>query len=332
MANRAELTQQERGALQAWARGRSTPRRRRMRARIVLAIADGCTPTDVARQVGVTRATVYKWLRRFDQQRIAGIEREAPGRGRKRTITDAQVADIKRRTLQDKPPAPTHWTRQSMADVAGVSPSSVGRVWRAHDIKPQRVCCFHVGRPLSDIVGLYLDPSVNAVVFSIDKESQVAGLDLTEQGLAPRRGRVGTPRYERRGTTLCAALRYATGELPDRRMACRRHEFRHFLRQVESQVDATKDILVLVDDYARCKHPAMDLWLKRHPRVRLHLVAESCSWIDVAERFFRDLTGRHLRRGSFGGVPVLVAAIKDCLAHRAERGRPFVWTAKARER
>jgi transposase len=302
------------------------------RARIVLAIADDRTPTDVAREVGTTRATVYKWLRRFDEQRIAGIEREAPGRGRKRTITDAQVADIERRTLQDKPPGAARWTRQSMADVAGVSPSSVGRVWRAHGVKPQRARSFNAGRPLADIVGLYFDPPVNAVVFTIDKESQVPVLDPAAQGLAPKRGRAGTPHYKRHGTTLFATLRYATGELPDGRMVWpRRRDFLHFLRQVESHVDATRDIHVLVDDYARYKHPAMDLWLKRHPRVRLHLVAESCSWIDVVERFFRGLTDSHLRRGSFGGVPVLVAAMKEYLAQRYERARRFVWTAKARE-
>jgi transposase len=333
------LTKDEREVLTGWVRARTTPRRLVERARIVLEASESKVPTEIARAVGTQRATVYKWLRRFEERRIAGIEHEAAGRGRKATLSEDAVKAVVARTLNETPRAATHWSTRTMAEASGLSPSTVGRIWRARGLKPHLVRGFKVSTDkaflgkFADVVGLYLDPPANAIVLSVDEKSQVQALDRTQPGLLLKRGRAGTMThdYKRNGTTtLFAAMDYVTGQVLGQCMPRHRHqEFLQFLRHVDRHTEAGKEVHVILDNYATHKHPAVRRWLARHRRFEFHFVPTSCSWMNLVERFFRDLTDKRIRRGSFANVPELIAAIEDYVAHHNERGRPFVWTAKA---
>jgi len=339
VANAVEITDAERAVLSGWVQARTTPRRLVDRARIVLEAAEGRTPTEIAESVKTTRVTVYKWLARFEERRVEGIERDAPGRGRKATISKDDVSAIVTKTLKEKPKAETHWSTRTMAEEAGVSPSTVGRIWRAHGIKPHIVRTFKVSTDKAflgkfvDVIGLYLDPPANAIVLSVDEKSQVQALDRTQPGLPLKRGRAGTMThdYKRNGTTtLFAALNYLTGEVLGQCMKRHRHqEFLRFLKHVDKHTEAGKEVHVILDNYATHKHPAVLAWLEKHPRFVFHFVPTSCSWMNLVERFFRELTDKRIRRGSFANVPELIAAIEDYIAHHNDRGRPYVWTAKA---
>jgi transposase len=333
------LRKEERGVLAGWVRARTTPRRLVERARIVLEAAESRTPTEIARAVGTQRATVYKWLRRFEKGRIAGIEHEAPGRGRKATISEEAIKAVVARTLSQTPRAATHWSTRTMAEASGLSPSTVGRIWRTQGLKPHLVRGFKVSTDkaflgkFADVVGLYLDPPANAIVLSVDEKSQVQALDRTQPGLPLKRGRAGTMThdYKRNGTTtLFAAMDYVTGTVLGKCMARHRHqEFLQFLRHMDRHTEGGKYVHVILDNYATHKHPAVLRWLARHPRFKFHFVPTSCSWMNLVERFFRELTDKRIRRGSFANIPELIAAIEDYVSHHNERGRPFVWTAKA---
>lgn len=339
MAAELVLVDAEREQLVKWSRSRTAPRRLVQRASIVLLAADGRTPTEVASVVGTTRATVYKWLDRFAVSRLQGIEREAPGRGRKPSIAAPTVAAIVERTVKETPKATTHWSTRTMAAAVGVSPSTVGRIWRSHGLKPHVVRTFKVSTDKAflgkfvDVVGLYLEPPSNAIVLSVDEKSQVQALDRTQPGLPMKRGRAGTMThdYKRNGTTtLFAALDALTGKVFSQCMKRHRHqEFLIFLRHLERNTPAEKEIHVILDNYATHKHPAVRRWLQRHPRFSFHFVPTSCSWLNLVERFFRDLTHKRIRRGSFANVQELVIAIEEYVANHNEQGRRFVWTAKA---
>jgi transposase len=333
------LTQEERELLTGWVRARTAPRRLVERARIVLEASESRTPTEIARSVGTQRATVYKWLRRFQERRVAGIEHEARGRGRKPTISEETVKAVVARTLNETPRAATHWSTRTMAKASGLSPRTVGRIWRARGLKPHLVRTFKVSTDkaflgkFADVVGLYLEPPANAIVLSVDEKSQVQALDRTQPGLPLKRGRAGTMTHDskRNGTTtLFAAMNYLTGKVLSQCMQRHRHqEFLRFLRHLDKHTEPHKQVHVILDNYATHKHPAVLRWLARHSRFEFHFVPTSCSWMNLVERFFRDLTDKRVRRGSFANVPELIAAIEDYVAHHNEHGRPFVWTAKA---
>jgi transposase len=333
------LTDDERSVLTSWLRAGTTPKRLADRAKIVLRRADGESIAEIARQVGTTRLTVYKWLERFEQARIPGIEQEAPGRGRKPSVAPSTVSAVVERALREKPKAATHWSKRSMAKAAGVSPSTVLRIWQAKGIKPHLVRSFklstdkHFLGKFLDVIGLYLEPPANAIVLSVDEKSQVQALDRTQPGLPIKRGRCGTMThdYKRNGTTtLFAALDYVTGKVLGKCVSRHRHqEFLIFMNHVDKHTDPEKDVHVILDNYGTHKHPAVKRWLKRHPRFHFHFVPTSCSWMNLIERFFRDLTDKRIRRGSFASVPALVGAIEEYIAHHNESGKPFVWTAQA---
>lgn len=339
MATTVVVSGDEREVLTSWLRARTTPQRLVERARIVLEAAESKTPTEIAHAVGTTRATVYKWLRRFEERRIAGIERDAPGRGRKPSIPEKKVAAIIARTLNETPRAATHWSTRTMAEASGVSPSSVGRIWRAQGLKPHLVRDFKVSTDkhflgkFVDVVGLYVDPPDNAIVLSVDEKSQIQALDRTQPGLPIKRGRAGTRThdYKRNGTTtLFAALDTLAGKVLGRCMKRHRHqEFLRFMRHIDEHTEPHKDVHVILDNYGSHKHATVVRWLERHPRFHFHFVPTSCSWLNLVERFFRELTDKRIRRGSFASVQELVAAIEDYIEHHNDRGRAFVWTAKA---
>jgi transposase len=308
------------------------------RAHIVLLAAEGHGNKEIARKLGVGRVQVGRWRERFVQGGLAAMEADLPRSGRKPSI-DAQ--EIVRLTTQTVPDGATHWSTRRLGASAGVSDTTVQRIWKAHGLKPHRVKAFKVSRDpqfvekLEDIVGLYVSPPEHALVLCCDEKSQVQALDRTQPGLPLKKGRAATLThdYKRHGTTtLFAALNTLDGSV----ISCCQPRHRHeewltFLRQIDRQTPKGKTIHLICDNYATHKHPTVKAWLKKHPRFLVHFTPTSASWLNMVERFFRDITTTRLRRGVFRSVPDLVAAIKEYIALHNKNPKPFVWTAKAND-
>jgi transposase len=336
-----ELAKEEQETLKRLVRSGLTSQRIVDRARIVLLAAEGWTNERIAERLEMGRVAVWRWRKRFLEQRLPGIEKDAPGRGRKRTIGPDRVAEVIRLTQKQTPKGRTHWSRSSMAKAAGLSESTVGRIWRSNGLKPHRVDTFKISRDpafeskLVDIIGLYSNPPEHAVVFSIDEKSQVQALDRTQPGLPMKKGRAGTMThdYKRNGTTtLFAALNVLTGIVVGQCKPRHTHvEWLAFLKYLEKTTPAGLDIHAIADNLATHKHPKVQLWLKRHPRVHMHFTPTSSSWLNMVERFFRDITENAIRRGIFKSVEDLIAAIDRYLAAHNEAPKPFIWTAKAND-
>lgn len=333
------ITSEEQEKLESIARARSLPSRLVERARIVLLAAEGRQDKEIAVLLRLTPKKVARWRARFLQAGIGGLEKDAPRAGRPATITETVVERVIRKTTREKPAAATHWSTRTMADAVGISEASVRRIWHAHGLKPHLVKTFKVSNDaqfaekLEDVVGLYLNPPEHAIVLSVDEKSQIQALDRTQPGLPLKRGRAGTMThdYKRHGTTtLFAALDTLNGQVIGRCMDQHRHqEWLRFLRLIEQQTPPDKDLHLIVDNYATHKHQKVQRWLKRHPRFHIHFTPTSASWLNMVERFFRDLTVRRIRRGVFRSVEQLEAAIQDYLAGHNLNPRPFIWTAKA---
>lgn len=333
------VTDEQRNQLATAARGRSVSVRFAQRAAIILLAADGNQDIEIARQTGVQRQTVARWRDRFIARGIDGLRKDAPRGGRKRTITDAKVRQIVRRTTQTTPPNATHWSTRSMAAAEGVSEASVRRVWMAHGLKPHRVRSFKLSNDkrfvekLDDIVGLYLNPPEQAMVLSCDEKSQIQALDRTQPSLPLNRGRAATMTHDyiRHGTTtLFAALNTLEGKVIGTCMDRHRHqEWIKFLKLIDEQTPPHKELHLIVDNYATHKHPRVLAWLKRHRRFHVHFTPTSASWLNMVERFFRDLTENRLRRGIFTSVGNLIDAITDYINRQNKTPKPFIWTAKA---
>ena len=334
-----ELTDQERATLDGYARGRSTPARLVLRAKIVLQAAKGRQNKEIAEDLGTLQKTVGLWRNRFAKLRIAGIEKDAPGRGRPKTIGAKKVADIVRITTQETPPNATQWSTRDMAKASEVSASTVRRIWREHGLKPHLVRGFKVSRDpefaekLGDVVGLYLNPPANAIVLSCDEKSQIQALDRTQPSLPFRSGRTKTVThdYKRNGTsTLFAALNTLNGKVLSMCAPRHRHqEWLRFLQMIDRETPAHLEIHVIADIYATHKHERVARWLARHPRFHMHFTPTSASWLNMVERFFRDITTKRIRRGVFPSVEALVQAIENYIAEHNLDPKPFIWTAKA---
>jgi len=332
------LNEDERRTLEQWARGRRTPARLVTRAHIVLHASSGMENKDIATAVGVGRDTVGTWRTRFAQRRLAGIVKDAPRGGRKPTRREHVMKRIVDTTTQTKPANATHWSTRTLAKELGVSPSMVQRVWQANGLKPHRVKTFKVSNDkqfvekMQDIVGLYLNPPEQALVLCCDEKSQIQALDRTQPGLPIKKGRCGTMThdYKRNGTTtLFAALELAQGRLIGTCMPRHRHqEWVKFLRQIDKETPAGLDLHLIVDNYATHKHPKVRAWLNRHPRFHIHFTPTSSSWLNLVERWFREITDKRIRRGVFKSVAELVAAIMDYLQQHNLNPQTFVWTAK----
>lgn len=341
IAQTIELTEAERATLQRWSRGRSTPQRLVLRAKIVLAAAAGSRNDAIAEQLGTSRKTVGLWRARFAEQRLAGIERDAPRPGRNPSISPETMALILKKTTQEKPAGATHWSTRSMARESGVSKATVQRVWAAHGLKPHLVKSFKVSNDpdfvakVVDVVGLYLNPPTNALVLCVDEKSSIQALDRTQKGLPIHPGRAGTQThdYKRHGTTtLFAALEMALGLVYAQCLPRHRHqEWIKFLKLLDAQTPAKLDLHLILDNYATHKHPKVKAWLTRHPRFKLHFIPTSSSWLNLVERWFRELTDKRLRRGTFRSVQALQKAIMEFIDQHNERPEPFVWTAKAED-
>ena len=336
VAPQIALNDEQKSKLTIYARGRSVPKRMVERAKIVLQAAEGKQDREIAAVLHIGRHTVARWRARFLKFGVPGIEKDAPRKGRTRRIDPEAVV---RKTTQEKPHHATHWSTRTMARAVGISEASVRRIWHAHGLKPHLVDRFKISRDphfaerLEDVVGLYLNPPEQAIVFSVDEKSQIQALDRTQPGLPMKKGRAGTMThdYKRHGTTtLFAALNTLTGEVLSQ---CRpRHTHKDwlaFLRLIDSRTSADQQIHIIADNYSPHKHPKVTNWLKRHKRFHMHFTPTSASWLNMVERFFRDITERRIRRGVFRSVPELIGAIEEYIRNHNQAPKPFIWTAKA---
>jgi transposase len=309
-----------------------------LRARIVVLAAQGLQNIEIAARLGVGRVQVSRWRERYIESRLAGIERDLP-RGAPPTTVD--VARLVELTTQSTPEAATHWSTRTMAAELGVSAASVSRYWRKNGLKPHLVRGFKVSRDpqfvekLEDIVGLYLAPPEHALVLCCDEKSQVQALDRTQPGLPLKKGRAATMThdYKRNGTTtLFAALNVFDGQVIAQCQQRHRHtEWLKFLRKIDRETPKDKELHLICDNYATHKHPVVQEWLGKHPRLNMHFTPTSASWLNMVERFFRDITDKRIRRGVFTSVAELVAAIDEYIAHHNIKPKPFIWTKSARD-
>jgi transposase len=335
------LTDEERTTLTRWARGRRTEARLVQRSKIVLAAAAGDLNQDIANKLGCTRRTVGTWRNRFAEQRLAGLEKDAPRSGRKPSVREKKEAEIISKTTQETPPHATHWSTRTMAAAVGVSRSTVERVWRDNGLKPHRTKTFkvsndpHFAEKLVDVVGLYLNPPEHALVLSCDEKTQIQALDRTQKSLPMFPGRLQTMThdYRRNGTTtLFAALSVTDGTVVTQCQQRHRHqEWIKFLKTIDRETVPEFDLHLIVDNYATHKHPKVKAWLKRHPRFHVHFIPTSCSWLNVIERWFAEITNKRIRRGVFRSVKELVRAIEEYVDHYNEDPRGYTWTKSAEE-
>ncbi|MCB9492250.1 MAG: IS630 family transposase [Dehalococcoidia bacterium] len=332
-----ELTQEERAELTRWSRGRSTQARCVERARIVLLAADGKNNQEIGRQLGIDLNKVSRWRRRFAESRLAGIEKDLPRGGRKPTRRAAVDTAIITKVTQTKPKNATHWSTRTLAKELGINQTMVHRVLKANGLQPHMTRTFKLSNDpqfeekLCDVVGLYLSPPDNALVLSVDEKSSIQALDRTQPSLPFVKGRCGTMThdYKRNGTTtLFASIELGFGEVIARCMPRHRHqEWIKFLKAIDEETPSELDLHLIVDNYATHKHPKVREWLDRHRRFHVHFIPTSSSWLNVIERFFRDLDQKRLKRGAFRSVRQLEDAIKGYIDAHNEEPKPIVWTA-----
>jgi transposase len=339
VARSVVLDKQSQRALEQLARGRSLPARLVERARIVLRAAAGLQDRQIAVELGITPEKAARWRNRYLDGGIHALEKDAARAGRPRTISAARTAEVIHKTTQEKPDNATHWSTRTMAAATGLSEASIRRIWHANGLKPHLIKRFKVSNDaqfqekLEAIVGLYLNPPEHAIVLCADEKSQIQALDRTQPGLPIKKGRCGTMThdYKRNGTaTLFAALNALDGTVISMCDDRHRHqEWLKFLRVIDRVTPAGKDLHLIVDNYATHKHPKVQRWLTRHPRFHTHFTPTSSSWLNMVERFFRDLTQNRLRRGVFRDAEELIMAIGTYIDKHNQSPKPFVWTAKA---
>jgi transposase len=332
------LSDDERRTLENWVRRRCTAQGLALRARIVLACAQGGSNLAVAARLGVSRTTVRKWRMRFLRDRLDGLPDE-PRPGVPRTITDAQVEEVVVRTLEEVPEGATHWSKRELAARVGISATSVHRIWRSFGLQPWRTQDFKISPDpllidkIRDVVGLYLAPPANAVVFSVDEKPQIQALERTAPVLpmlpgVPERRSFD---YIRHGTIdLFAALNTATGKVIGKLSAQHRAvDFRDFLDQIDRQADPGLDVHVICDNLSAHKAPAVQRWLLAHPRFVLHFTPTYSSWINQVERWLAELQRRCLDRGVFCSLDELTTALENWISTWNNNARPFQWTKTA---
>lgn len=335
------LDSEQRQQLEQCARARSLPARLVERSRIVLMAAEGKRDTEIAAQLSISPNKAGRWRKRFLDSGLPGLKKDAPRPGRTPRITPDMVRDVIARTTQTKPANATHWSTRTLAAEVGISDSSVLRIWRLNGLKPHLVETFKVSNDpqfaekLEAIVGLYLNPPEHALVLSVDEKSQIQALDRSQPGLPLKRGRGATMThdYKRNGTTtLFAALNTRSGEVMGMCMQKHRHqEWLRFLRNIDRVTPPDKQVHIICDNYATHKHAAVQRWLRRNPRFRVHFTPTSASWLNMVERFFRDLTANRLKRGVFRDLEELITPVGDYIDRHNQNPKPFIWTASARD-
>jgi transposase len=333
------VTAEDRERLLAIANDRSRRLKHIQRARIVLFSAERLPVLEVARRAGVSRPAVWRWQQRYGEEGVEGLLRDKTRKPGRAPLSAEVVAEVLALTCGEPPDEATHWTGRAMAKAVGISLRAVQRLWDAHRLQPHRLRTFkrsndpEFAEKVEDVVGLYMDPPMHAVVVSIDEKSQIQALDRTQPGLPIKPGKCGTMThdYKRNGTTtLFAALNILDGTVIGRCMDKHRHqEFIRFLNAVERAVPAGKVVHAIVDNYAAHKHPNVMKWLARHPRWTFHFTPTSASWLNAVEGFFSTITRRKIRRGVFKSVDDLQDAIGRYIKMHNRAARPFVWTTSA---
>ena len=335
------ITKEQRETLQTWIAAHNSPQKVVFRSRIVLAAASGRSNNRIAQDLKTSRPTVILWRNRFAKAGPAGLIEDAPGRGRPAQITATRVKKIVEATLHTTPKAATHWSVRTMAKAHGISPATVHRIWDANGLQPHRSRTFKLSKDkqfvekLNDVVGLYLNPPHKALVLCVDEKSQIQALERSQPGLPLKKGRCGTMThdYKRHGTTtLFAVLNILDGTVIGECMPRHRHqEYVKFLRKLDRTTPSALELHLIVDNYSAHKHEDVTDWLAQHPRFHIHYTPTSSSWLNLVERWFRELTQKRLRRSNFTGVKELIVAIREYLAQNNKQPKPFVWTATAQQ-
>lgn len=331
------VSEDQQKRIEQWLAALGTPQQVALRGRIILAAGRGKSEAAIASEMNVNRKTARLWCERFVAQGLAGLWDVAPGRGRKATYSGEQIQAVIDATLQSIPPGMTHWSCRLMAANQGMSKSTVSNLWRSHNIKPHRTKTFKLSRDpkflqkLTDVVGLYLNPPDKAIVLCVDEKSQIQALNRTQPGLPLKKGRCGTMThdYKRNGTTtLFAALDLLQGKvIGDCHKRHRHQEFLKFLRHIDREFSGQTPLHLVIDNYGTHSTAEVKAWLRKHPRYVLHYVPTSCSWLNLIERWFAELTNKRIRRDSFLSVEDLTAAIGEFLSAWNQNPKPFVWTA-----
>ena len=331
------VTEEDQEQIEQWLAALNTPQQVALRCRIIEASGGGENESAIAARLEINRKTVRLWKERFLKSGAASLWEIAPGRGRKPTFSAEKVQAVIDATLQTKPKGSTHWSCRTMAEAQQMGKSTVSNLWRSHNLKPHRSKTFKLSRDpkflekLTDVVGLYLSPPDKAIVLCVDEKSQIQALNRTQPGLPMKKGRCGTMThdYKRNGTTtLFAALHLLEGRvIGDFHSRHRHQEFLQFLRRINREFPGPTPLHMVMDNYGTHSTPEVKRWLKAHPRFVLHFVPTSCSWLNLIERWFAELTNKNIRRGSFFSVAELVASIQDFLAAWNQKPRPFLWTA-----
>jgi len=330
---------EDKATLERLIRSGKTEQRVAFRSRIILKAAEGLPNKRIAEELDTSRPTVIDWRKRYEAEGIEGLWHDRP-RGKGFTALEKkQEAAVIEKTLHETPPSATHWSCRTLAKASGVSKNSVQRIWNAHGLKPHLARTFKLSNDplfvekLADVVGLYMNPPEHALILSIDEKSQIQALDRTQPGLPMKKGRAGTMThdYKRNGTTtLFAALDVLKGEVIGQCMKRHRHqEFLKFLRAIDHSTPGNLDIHCIVDNYATHKKQEIRNWLEKHPRFHFHFIPTSSSWLNLVERWFRDITTQRIRRGAFSSVAQLEQAILEYIAHNNQNPKPFVWTKSA---
>jgi len=339
VADRIVLDAQAERELRILSRRRRVEVRVQQRASVILLAAKGWQNRAIATEVNLDRRQVALWRRRFRDGGIKALLQDASRSGRTPSVTPEIESRIVNTTLHEKPAAATHWSTRTLAAYLGLSATTIRRVWRRNGIKPHLQRTFKLSRDprfedkLVDVVGLYLNPPEHAMVLSCDEKSQIQALNRTQPGLPMKPGRAGTMThdYKRNGTTtLFAALNTLDGTVISMCQDRHRHEeWLKFLRLIERKTPKHLQLHLIVDNYATHKHPDVQHWLAKHPRVVMHFTPTSASWLNMVERFFRDLSEKRLRRDSFTSVADLEQAIAQYIEHHNKNPTPFIWTASA---
>jgi transposase len=336
-----ELSSIDHAQLEQWESAHGTPQQVALRCRIVLEALAGQENVAIADRLRISRPTVQLWRKRVREQGIDQVWEIAPGRGRKAHFSQAKRDAIIKTTLQTKPKGMTHWSCRVMAKEQKVSKNTVNRLWQMHNIKPHLSRTFKLSRDgkflekLTDVVGLYLNPPQKAVVLCLDEKSQIQALDRTQPGLPLKKGRCGTMThdYKRNGTTtLFAALNVLDGKVIGECHSRHRHqEWLKFLRRLDREFPEDLELHLVMDNYGTHKEPRVRAWLDKHRRFVCHFIPTSSSWLNMVERWFRELSEKAIRRGSFVSVPDLKEAIDQFLGAWNQKPKPFVWRAKVED-
>ena len=339
VADSIELNAQVERELRILSKRRRVEARVQQRASVILLAAKGWQNKEIAVEVKLDRRQVALWRRRFIEGGVEALLQDARRSGRTPSVTAEVESRIVKTTLHDKPEAATHWSTRTLAAHLGLGATTIRRVWRRNGLKPHLQRTFKLSRDprfadkLVDVVGLYLNPPEHALVLSCDEKSQIQALNRTQPGLPMKRGRAGTMThdYKRNGTTtLFAALNTLDGTVISMCQERHRHEeWLKFLRLIERKTPKHLQLHLIVDNYATHKHPDVQAWLAKHPRFVMHFTPTSASWLNMVERFFRDISENRIKRDSFASVADLEQAINDYIEHHNHHPKPFIWTATA---